>query len=64
MPAAGTPRTSRRSASTTHAVRRSRAASAIDLTLRDAQLALARKYGFQGWNALVQNVGRGQVAGA
>jgi hypothetical protein len=32
-----------------------------DLTLRDAQLALARRYGFQGWNALVQNVGRGQV---
>ena len=37
------------------------AAAPDDLTLRDAQLALARKYGFQGWNALVQNVGRGQV---
>lgn len=33
----------------------------VDLSLRDAQLALARKYGFAGWNALVQNVGRGQV---
>lgn len=31
------------------------------LSLRDAQLVLARKYGFTGWNALVQNVGRGQV---
>jgi hypothetical protein len=37
------------------------AATPDALTLRDAQLALARKYGFQGWNALVQNVGRDQV---
>jgi hypothetical protein len=31
------------------------------LTLRDAQVALARKYGFDGWQALVQNVGRARV---
>jgi hypothetical protein len=35
--------------------------SCAELSLRDAQLALARKYGFAGWNALVQNVGRGQT---
>lgn len=31
------------------------------VTLRDAQLALARSYGFEGWNALRQNVGRARV---
>ncbi len=31
------------------------------VTLRDAQLALARQYGFDGWNALSQNVGRTRV---
>jgi hypothetical protein len=31
------------------------------VTLRDAQLALARRYGFEGWQALVQNAGRARV---
>jgi hypothetical protein len=31
------------------------------VTLRDAQLAVARAYGFDGWNALVQNVGNARV---
>lgn len=31
------------------------------VTLRDAQVALARSYGFDGWQALVQNVGRARV---
>jgi len=31
------------------------------VTLRDAQLAIARAYGFEGWNALVQNVGNSRV---
>ncbi len=35
--------------------------SRAGLTLRDAQLALARRYGFEGWQALVQNVGRSRV---
>jgi hypothetical protein len=31
------------------------------VTLRDAQLAVARSYGFEGWHALVQNVGTARV---
>lgn len=31
------------------------------VTLRDAQVAVARRHGFEGWNALVQNVGRARV---
>ena len=31
------------------------------VTLRDAQLAIARAYGFEGWHALVQNVGSSRV---
>jgi hypothetical protein len=31
------------------------------ITLRDAQLALARRYGFDGWQALVQNVGQARI---
>lgn len=31
------------------------------VTLRDAQVALARSYGFDGWQALVQDVGRARV---
>lgn len=31
------------------------------VTLRDAQLALARSHGFDGWQALVQTVGRARV---
>ncbi len=31
------------------------------VALRDAQVALARSYGFEGWSALVQNVGRVRV---
>lgn len=31
------------------------------VTLRDAQVALARSYGFPGWQALVSNVGRARV---
>lgn len=31
------------------------------VTLRDAQLAIARRYGFAGWQALAQNVGRTRV---
>lgn len=31
------------------------------VTLRDAQLALARRHGFEGWQALVQNAGRARV---
>ncbi|WP_088321037.1 hypothetical protein [Kineosporia sp. R_H_3] len=37
------------------------AAGRAALTLRDAQVALARKHGFEGWQALVQNVGRARV---
>ena len=33
----------------------------IAVTLRDAQLALARSLGFEGWHALVQGVGRRRV---
>jgi hypothetical protein len=36
-------------------------ASRRGVSLRDAQLALARKYGFPGWAALTQNVGRARV---
>lgn len=32
-----------------------------NVTLRDAQLAIARRYGFEGWQALAQNVGRARV---
>jgi hypothetical protein len=31
------------------------------VTLRDAQLAIARAYGFEGWHALVQSVGNSRV---
>jgi hypothetical protein len=31
------------------------------VTLRDAQVAVARAYGFDGWNALVQNVGSARI---
>lgn len=31
------------------------------VTLRDAQLAVARRYGFEGWQALAQSVGRARV---
>lgn len=31
------------------------------VTLRDAQVALARRYGFEGWQALTQNVGRARI---
>ena len=31
------------------------------VTLRDAQLAVARSYGFEGWHALMQNVGSARV---
>ncbi len=31
------------------------------VTLRDAQLAIARRYGFEGWQALAQSVGRVRV---
>ncbi len=32
-----------------------------NVTLRDAQLAIARRYGFEGWQALAQSVGRARV---
>jgi hypothetical protein len=31
------------------------------LTLRDAQVTIARAYGFEGWHALLQNVGRARL---
>ncbi len=37
------------------------AAARAAVSLRDAQVALARSYGFDGWNALVQGVGRARV---
>jgi len=37
------------------------AESRQQVTLRDAQVALARRYGFEGWQALVQNVGRARI---
>lgn len=32
-----------------------------NVTLRDAQLAIARRYGFEGWHALAQNAGKARV---
>ncbi|MFN8076658.1 MAG: hypothetical protein U0Q15_14730 [Kineosporiaceae bacterium] len=37
-------------------------AARAEVTLRDAQLALARRYGFDGWHGLIQALGERQVA--